>query len=262
MPNLQSLSLYWHPTVSDETLFLISAFNSAHLERLTLSACQRVSDGAVATVATACRNLRHLDLTRCLKVSHAACAAIGSSCHQLTTLLLYANAAIDDASLIALSQLQVCGSSWVFACVACMHAMCVTVDIQYILINTHTTRTHPQHTQHLRHLDLCGARLVTDRGLSALANIGQALTKVNLTWVPQITDDGVVTMVCGCTRLEWLSLHGNTNITDAVVNALAECCGGTLRALDLGGCVGVTRRSPQELRAAGLSQLECFKLHS
>lgn len=106
MPNLQSLSLYWHPTVSDATLFLISAFNT-NLQRLVLSACQRVSDGAVATVATACHRLKHLDLTRCLGVSHTACQAIGSHCHELETLLLYANAGIDDASLIALSQLQV-----------------------------------------------------------------------------------------------------------------------------------------------------------
>lgn len=213
----------------------MAAFNT-HLRRLTLSGCQQTTDAGLATVATACRQLTYLDLTRCTSVSRTTCTAVGNCCTGLQTLLLYANAAVDDACLAAIATLPVG---------------------VFMLLLQHCLLQHP--VQRLRELDICGARLVTDAGLQSLAAC-TALIKVNLTWVPQVTDAGVVPLVRAC-RLQWLSLHGNTHITDAVVEVLAEGVAETLVALDLGGCIGVVRRSPQELVQC-LPRLRCFKLHS
>lgn len=126
--------------------------------------------------------------------------------------------------------------------------------LRYLLLIAYSS---PHIPQHLQELDVCGARLVTDTGLQALAAC-TSLTKVNLTWVPQVTDAGVVPLVRAC-RLRWLSLHGNVTITDRVVEALAEH--GTIVALDVHGCVGVVHRTPTELLQR-LPRLQCFKLHS
>lgn len=245
---LRSLSLYWQPAVTDDTLFLIAAFNTS-LRRLTLSACQKATDAGLATVATACRQLTYLDLTRCAAVSRATCTAVGRSCPALQTLLLYANAAVDDACLAAFAPLQV--GRWVVC--TCTWSALREVYTLLLLLDGNCC------AQCLRELDVCGARLVSDAGVQALAAC-RSLTKVNLTWVPQVTDAGVVPLVRAC-RLQWLSLHGNVHITDVVVEALVEGSAGTLVALDLGGCVGVVHRTPQELLQR-LPRLQSFKLHS
>ena len=246
LPSLESLSLYWQPAVTDDTLFLVAAFNT-RLRRLTLSGCQKTTDAGLATVATACRQLTYLNLTRCTAVSRVTCTAVGTSCTALRTLLLYANAAVDDACLAAMAPLQVAAQS---SCVSHF----------FLCFSFETMLLHPRvPAQHLQELDVCGARLVTDAGLQALAAC-TSLTKVNLTWLPQVTDAGVVPLVRAC-RLQWLSLHGNTYVTDAVVEALAAHAAGTLEALDVGGCVRVQRRTPQEL-VQRLPRLRCFKLHS
>lgn len=62
-------------------------------------------------------------------------------------------------------------------------------------------------------LDITGAVAVTDAGVHRLRQCQQLRTVV-LTWCVQLTDEGLVPLAQGCSRLELLSLHGIRGITD------------------------------------------------
>ena len=65
----------------------------------------------------------------------------------------------------------------------------------------------------------------------------------------QITDAGLAPALAAMPDLEWLSLYGITGVGDASMDALARAQAGRPRllALDVTGCVLMTRRAPADL---------------
>ena len=68
-------------------------------------------------------------------------------------------------------------------------------------------------------------------------------------------------MAAACHEFELLSLHGIRGVTDATIDSLARSCSATLTILDVNGCIGIQKRSKEELRAK-LPKLTCFVVHS
>ncbi|KAF2618158.1 hypothetical protein F2Q68_00041743 [Brassica cretica] len=77
----------------------------------------------------------------------------------------------------------------------------------------------------------------------------------------RITDAGVITIANSCTSLEFLSLFGIVGVTDRCLEALSHTCSVTLTTLDVNGCIGIKRRSREELLQM-FPRLICFKVHS
>jgi hypothetical protein len=67
--------------------------------------------------------------------------------------------------------------------------------------------------------------------------------------------------LAGCPGLELLSLHGNTRITDAAIDALSEHVKGSLTTLDILGAVQVSRGTPTALLEK-LPNLVAFQVHA
>merc|ERR1712060_662493 len=87
---------------------------------------------------------------------------------------------------------------------------------------------------HLEELDLCGCR-VEDSSTVELLNAAapSKFHTLNLTWCPALTDVAVLAIARGCSKLQWLSLFGNMNITNSGIEALAEApCSAVLHSLD------------------------------
>jgi hypothetical protein len=116
----------------------------------------------------------------------------------------------------------------------------------------------------LRRLDLCGAAQLTDGALLALAAAAPLpLETLNLTWCPLLTDAGVAPLLAACPRLRWLSLHGNTAVGTACLDALAGAAAASLHTLDVRGCTAMPAqlREPAALRLR-MPRLHVFKVHS
>ncbi|XP_021283283.1 F-box protein At3g58530 isoform X4 [Herrania umbratica] len=113
---------------------------------------------------------------------------------------------------------------------------------------------------HLRFLDLCGAQNLSDEGLSCIAKC-KNLVSLNLTWCIRVTDVGVIAIAEGCTSLEFLSLFGIVGVTDKCLEALSKFCSNTITTLDVNGCIGIKRRSHDDLLQL-FPYLSCFKVHS
>ncbi len=119
----------------------------------------------------------------------------------------------------------------------------------------------------LRRLDLCGAAGLSDDALAALLPVqdaGQmALRELNLTWCPLLSDASLAPLLSKCCSLEWLSLHGNTNVGPSVLDALAGAASHSLHTLDVRGCTAMPaeQRAPDALRRR-MPRLRVFKVHS
>jgi len=109
-------------------------------------------------------------------------------------------------------------------------------------------------------LDLCGAHLLSDEGLSAISECSK-LETLNLTWCINITDVGLQALAENCSCLQSLSLHGLLGVSDVGLERLAKSCGNSLKALDVSGCINIKRRSKEELRKL-FPNLEVFLLHT
>ncbi|XP_010524781.1 PREDICTED: F-box protein At3g58530 isoform X3 [Tarenaya hassleriana] len=112
----------------------------------------------------------------------------------------------------------------------------------------------------LRFLDLCGAQNLSDEGLALIAKCDK-LVSLNLTWCVRITDSGVIAIANSCTSLEFLSLFGIVGVTDKSLETLSKTCSNTITTLDVNGCIGIKRRSHEELLQL-FPRLTCFKVHS
>ncbi|OEL15910.1 F-box protein [Dichanthelium oligosanthes] len=112
----------------------------------------------------------------------------------------------------------------------------------------------------LTFLDLCGAQNLSDDGLVCISRC-RGLTYLNLTWCVRVTDAGVVAIAQGCWSLELLSLFGIVGVTDACLEALSKSCSHSLTTLDVNGCIGIKRRSRDDLLKL-FPFLTCFKVHS
>lgn len=113
---------------------------------------------------------------------------------------------------------------------------------------------------YLKFLDLCGAQNLSDDGLSCIAECVN-LVSLNLTWCVRVTDEGVIAIAQGCTSLEFLSLFGIVGVTDKCLEALSSSCSNTITTLDVNGCIGIKRRSRDELLHL-FPHIKCFKVHS
>ncbi|TVU32563.1 hypothetical protein EJB05_24296, partial [Eragrostis curvula] len=112
----------------------------------------------------------------------------------------------------------------------------------------------------LTFLDLCGAQNLTDDGLACISRC-RDLTYLNLTWCVRVTDVGVIAVAQCCRSLEFLSLFGIVGVTDACLEALWKSCSRSLTTLDVNGCIGIKRRSRDDLLQL-FPLLSCFKVHS
>lgn len=112
----------------------------------------------------------------------------------------------------------------------------------------------------LKFLDLCGAQNLSDEALSCISKC-KNLESLNLTWCVRVTDEGVISIAKGCTSLEFLSLFGIVGVTDKCLEELSKSCSNKITTLDVNGCIGIKKRSREELLQL-FPYLKCFKVHS
>ncbi|XP_056171658.1 F-box protein At3g58530 isoform X2 [Syzygium oleosum] len=207
------------------------------LETLNLNGCQKISDKGIAAVTSCCPNLKVLSIYWNVRVTDIGIKHLVESCRHLVDLNLSGCKQI----LSKCSSLQSLN----------LYALSSLTDNAYNNISS---------LSHLNYLDLCGAQNLSDDALSCIAKC-RKLAALNLTWCVRITDKGVKTVAEGCVSLEFLSLFGIVGVTDKCLEALSTTCSHTLATLDVNGCVGIKRRSREDLLEL-FPHLNCFKVHS
>ncbi|KAJ3707010.1 hypothetical protein LUZ61_010715 [Rhynchospora tenuis] len=272
--DLKVLNLEFAQDIDDSHLFILKTkgYKSLKgLETLNLNACQKISDRGVEAMTSICPNLLALSLYWNVGLTDNTIKHIVKNCPKIIDLNLSGCKNITDQSLLLIADsfpaleklnitrcIRLTDNSLLQLLVKCsclqslnLYALSSFTDKVYCKIGL---------LSDLRFLDLCGAQNLTDEGLSCIARC-RNLTSLNLTWCVRVTDAGVVAIAQGCNHLEFLSLFGIVGVTDACLEALSKYCSSTLTTLDINGCVGIKRRSREDLLVL-FPLLTCFKVHS
>ena len=238
------------------------------LTEACVAATQAVGDDAVVALAQRCPRLRSLSLYWNVRVTDAAVRALVAQGLELDTLNLSGCKGLVRPPLSALSL-----SLTSLDLTRCLGLTDATLQSLGGCAKLRSLRLY-SNSQHggpalakalaplhlLEEVDLCGLSKLEDAHLGALQP--SRLRWLNLTWCPQLTDASLVPLLLRAPTLEWLSLHGNTHVTDAVIHALQSACSATLHTLDVKGCTAMEQatRAPQALKAR-LPRLHVFAVH-
>ena len=112
----------------------------------------------------------------------------------------------------------------------------------------------------LKFFDACGFNKLTDLTLLKLPN---TLRYVNFSWCGRLTDEGVCHVAENCRHLELLSVHGNRNVTEKLIESLkiGQKDSKSLKVLDVKGCVNVKTNTLEALRQI-FPNLQTIKFHT
>ncbi|XP_017255370.1 F-box protein At3g58530 [Daucus carota subsp. sativus] len=272
--NVNQISLEFAQGVEDKHMELLKKkFNSSvqNLEHLNLNGCQKITDKGVEAITDACPKLKSFSIYWNVRVSDLSMTYLVKNCKNIVDLNLSGCKNISDKSLeLIASNYQLLESLNLTRCVkltdgGLQQILCKCCALRTLNLYADSSFTDVAYKKFsllvgLRFLDLCGAQNLSDEGLSCVAKC-KNLVSLNLTWCVRLTDAGVISVAQGCTSLEFLSLFGIVGVTDKCLEALSTSCSNTITTLDVNGCVGIKRRSREELLQL-FPRLICFKVHS
>uniref|UniRef100_A0A1D1XK87 F-box protein At3g58530 n=1 Tax=Anthurium amnicola TaxID=1678845 RepID=A0A1D1XK87_9ARAE len=271
---IREINLEFAQDFEDKHLVILKStfFKSLQcLESLNLNGCQKVSDAGIEAVTYACPNLKAFSIYWNVRITDSSIKHLVKGCKKITTLNLSGCKNISDQSLYliadnytALDKLNLT------RCIkltdaglqqTLLNCLCLR-SLNLYALSSFTDNAYKKLSflKHLRFLDLCGAQNLTDEGLSSISAC-KDLVYLNLTWCVRVSDVGMLAVAEGCRSLELLSLFGIVGVTDKCLEALSNFCSRSLTTLDVNGCIGIKKRSHEELLQL-FAHLQCFKVHS
>ncbi|XP_051148560.1 F-box protein At3g58530 [Andrographis paniculata] len=272
--NVKHINLEFSHDIEDRHLEVLKSKcgkSLKNLEVLNLNGCQKISDVGIEFITSNCPKLKIFSIYWNIRVSDLSIKSLVKNCKLIIDLNLSGCKNITDESLILIAEhfhgLQHLNLT---RCIKLTDSglqtiLCKCSSIQSLNLYALSSFTDVAYKKlslliNLQFLDLCGAQNLSDNGLSCIANC-RNLTSLNLTWCVRITDQGVIAIAEGCRSLEFLSLFGIVGVTDKSLEALSRFCCRTITTLDVNGCIGIQRRSRDQLLQL-FPKLKCFKVHS
>ncbi|XP_068308469.1 F-box protein At3g58530-like isoform X2 [Pyrus communis] len=273
-----SLARYWHvkhinlefaQDIEDKHLELVKSKcrdSLQDLEVLNLNGCQKISDKGIEAITSACPSLKEFSIYWNVRVTDIGIAHLVKNCKHVVDLN---NLSDKSLQLIAqnypelqLLNLTRCVKLTDSGLQQILHGCPSLHSLNLYALSSFTDEAYKKISllSHLKFLDLCGGQNLSDEGVACIARC-KGLLSLNLTWCVRVTDVGVIAVAQGCTSLEFLSLFGIVGVTDKCLEALSLTCSNTLTTLDVNGCIGIKKRSRDELLQM-FPKLRCFKVHS
>ncbi|GJT44202.1 F-box protein isoform X1 [Tanacetum coccineum] len=242
-----------------------------NLEHLNLNVCQKVSDNGIEAITAASPSLRKISIYWNVRVTDVGISHLVKNCKHIVDLNLSGCKGISDKGLqMVADNYRHLESLDITRCIkitdgGLQHVMVKCSGLKSLNLYALSSFTDEAYKKisllaHLEFLDLCGAQNLSDEGLFCIAKCKNIRT-LNLTWCVRVTDVGVIAIAEGCTSLEYLSLFGIVGVTDKCLEALSKSCSNTITTLDVNGCIGIKKRSREELLQL-FPYVRCFKVHT
>ncbi|XP_042754239.1 F-box protein At3g58530 isoform X1 [Lactuca sativa] len=272
--HVKQINLEFAQDIEDKHLDILkNKFAGAlqHLEHLNLNVCQKISDKGIEAITAVTPSLKIFSIYWNVRVTDVGISHLVKNCKHILELNLSGCKGISDKSL------QMVGDNYqhlelldITRCIkitdgGLQHIMAKCSGLKSLNLYALSSFTDEAYKKlsllsNLRFLDLCGAQNISDEGLFSIAKC-KNIRILNLTWCVRVTDVGVIAIAKGCTSLEYLSLFGIVGVTDKSLEVLSEFCSNTITTLDVNGCIGIKKRSREELLQL-FPYLKCFKVHS
>ncbi|KAE8674292.1 F-box protein [Hibiscus syriacus] len=272
--HVKQISLEFAQDIDDGHLEVIKSKCSESLqdlESLNLNGCQKISDEGIEYITSCCPKLKVFSIYWNVRVTDIGVKHLVKNCKYIVDLNFSGCKQLSDKSLqLVADNYQELESLNLTRCVKMTDSGLQQVltkcfflqSLNLYALSSFTDEAYKKISvlSHLRFLDLCGAQNLSDYGLTCIAQC-KKLSSLNLTWCIRVTDVGVIAIAEGCTSLEFLSLFGIIGVTDKCLEALSKSCANTITTLDVNGCIGIKRRSRDDLLKL-FPYLRCFKVHS
>ncbi|PPS06644.1 hypothetical protein GOBAR_AA14001 [Gossypium barbadense] len=241
------------------------------LESLNLNGCQKISDKGIEAVTSCCPKLKVFSIYWNVRATDEGVKHLVKNCKYIVDLNFSGCKHLSDKSLqLVADNYPELESLNLTRCVKMTDSGLQQVfvkcsflqSLNIYALSSFTDEAYKKISvlSHLKFLDLCGAQNLSDDGLSCIAKC-KKLVSLNLTWCVRVTDVGVIAIAESFTSLEFLSLFGIVGVTDKCLEALSKSCANTMTTLDVNGCIGIKRRSRDDLLKL-FPYLRCFKVHS
>lgn len=218
------------------------------LESLNLNGCQKISDKGIEAVTSCCPKLKVFSIYWNVRATDEGVKHLVKNCKYIVDLNFSGCKHLSDKSLQLVAdnypeleslnltrcvKMRDSGLQQVF--VKCSFLQSLNI----YALSSFTDEAYKKISvlSHLKFLDLCGAQNLSDDGLSCIAKC-KKLVSLNLT-----------------------CLFGIVGVTDKCLEALSKSCANTMTTLDVNGCIGIKRRSRDDLLKL-FPYLRCFKVHS
>ncbi|KAK7278801.1 hypothetical protein RJT34_23837 [Clitoria ternatea] len=241
------------------------------LESLNLNGCQKISDTGIEAITSCCPQLKSFSIYWNVRVTNTALVHIVRNCKHIIDLNISGCKNISDQGVrLVADNYPGLESLNLTRCVkvtddGLKQLLLKCLFLQNLNLYALSSFTDEAYKKicllaRLKVLDLCGAQNLSDEGLSCISKC-KNLVSLNLTWCVRVTDEGVLSITESCTSLEFLSLFGIIGVTDKCLEALSMSCSKKITTLDVNGCIGIKKRSREELLKL-FPYLRCFKVHS
>ncbi|MED6174338.1 hypothetical protein PIB30_068132 [Stylosanthes scabra] len=272
--HVKKIDLEFARDVEDSHLILIKqkCFESLQcLESLNLNGCQKISDTGIEAITSCCPQLKIFSIYWNVRVTDTGLKQTVQNCKHIVDLNISGCKNISDHGLQCVADnypelvslnLTRCVKITDDGLKQLLHKCLSLQSLNLYALSSFTDEAYKKICllEHLKFLDLCGAQNLSDEGLSCISKC-KNLTSLDLTWCVRVTDKGVISIAQHCTSLEFLSLFGITGVTDKCLEELSKSCSDKITTLDVNGCIGIKRRSREELLQL-FPNLKCFKVHS
>ncbi|XP_050122526.1 F-box protein At3g58530-like isoform X5 [Malus sylvestris] len=272
--HVKHINLEFAQDIEDKHLELVKSKcrdSLQDLEVLNLNGCQKISDKGIEAITSACPSLKEFSSYWNVRVTDIGLAHLVKNCKHIVDLNVSGCKNLSDKSLQLIAQnypelqllnLTRCVKLTDSGLQQILHGCPSLHSLNLYALSSFTDEAYKKISllSHLKFLDLCGAQNLSDEGVACIARC-KGLLSLNLTWCVRVTDVGVIAVAQACTFLEFLSLFGIVGVTDKCLEALSLTCSNTLTTLDVNGCIGIKKRSRDELLQM-FPKLRCFKVHS
>ncbi|XP_076942572.1 F-box protein At3g58530 [Bidens hawaiensis] len=272
--NVKQIILEFAQGIEDKHLSIIrNQFSGSlkNLEHLNLNGCQKISDKGIEDITKASPSLKIFSIYWNVRVTDVGISHLVNHCKHIVDLNLSGCKGISDKSLQMVAEIYPHLESLdITRCVkitdgGLQHVIVKCTGLKSLNLYALSSFTDGVYKKmslltDLKFLDLCGAQNLSDEGLFSIAKCKNIRT-LNLTWCVRVTDAGVIAIAQGCTNLEFLSLFGIVGVTDKCLETLLKFCSNTLQTLDVNGCIGIKKRSREDLLQL-FPYVRCFKVHS
>ncbi|KAI4300655.1 hypothetical protein L6164_034006 [Bauhinia variegata] len=271
---VKQINLEFARDVEDAHLILLKSKCSGSLqilESLNLNGCQKVSDKGIEAITSCCPLLKIFSIYWNVRVTDTGLVCLVRNCKHIVDLNISGCKNISDRSLQFIAEnypgleslnLTRCIKLTDIGLKQLLHKCRSLQSLNLYALSSFTDEAYNNISflVHLKFLDLCGAQNLSDEGLLCISKC-KNLVSLNLTWCVRVTDEGVISIAKSCTSLEFLSLFGIVGVTDKCLEALSVSCSNKITTLDVNGCIGIKKRSCEELLQL-FPHLKCFKVHS
>jgi hypothetical protein len=226
-------------------LMSVSEYLENKLECLELFWNTKITSKGVLSVCRFCHeNLKVLNLSGCVQLDDEGVREI-SKCRKLRYLDLTRVPKMTDAS------------------VALVVEGCRELEFLSLYANSQLTNKSFEKIDGLTNLkffDACGFNKLTD---VTLFKLPKTLRYANFSWCGSLRSEGICYVAENCRHLELLSVHGNRNITEKLIQSLqiGQKETKTLKVLDVKGCVNVKTNTLEALREF-FHSLQSIKFHT